>query len=119
MGQKQWEYRLRYSVKAEQTLEIHFPTAHRAERILPGKDSESCWEGGGVELVLMCGISIPEQPWDTKNTNRKKKIRETFKIQLFKRKLTAFQMRFPNYIHWFNDLSLKSTLKFTVLLLRD
>lgn len=54
MEQKQWDHKLRYSIKAEQTLETHLPTVHNGERILPSKDSESCWEGG-LKLALMWG----------------------------------------------------------------
>lgn len=53
MEQKQWDHR-RHSVKVEETPEIHLPTGHSAERILPSKDSESCWEGG-IILALMWG----------------------------------------------------------------
>lgn len=56
--QKQWDYRLRNSVEVEETLEIHLPTVQRAERILPSKDSESCWEGG-VIFALMWGNFSP------------------------------------------------------------
>lgn len=58
MEQKQWDYRLINSVEVEETLEIHLPTMHRAERILPSKDSESCWEGG-VKFALMWGNFSP------------------------------------------------------------
>lgn len=51
---------------------------HSAERILPSKNSESCWKGG-IKFAFMWGISIPQQPWDTKNPKRKKKkIKQDF-----------------------------------------
>lgn len=123
MEQKQWDHR-RHSVKVEETPEIHLPTGHSAERILPSKDSESCWEGG-IILALMWGEKCGDfQSLSShgilKTLNGEGGgIRENFKIQFFKKKfIIALQMRFPNYTHWFNDPSLKSTLKITVLLLR-
>ena len=56
MEKKQKDQTLRHSVKAEQTLGIHLPTAHSAEGILPSKNSEFCWKGR-IKRALTWDIS--------------------------------------------------------------